>query len=75
MPGLHDQTKREQDRRPCPNPSKGSAVLKVQVKDRQDSVTVVGNTTSVTSGERLEATGPWVVDREHGQQFKADGRP
>ena len=54
------------------NPENGFAVLKVQVKGRQDLVTVVGNTTSVSAGEHLEATGKWVVDREHGQQFKAD---
>jgi exodeoxyribonuclease V alpha subunit len=54
------------------NPENGFAVLKVVVKARQDLVTVVGNTTSVTAGEHLEATGRWVVDREHGQQFKAD---
>ena len=27
---------------------------------------------AVSAGEHLEATGKWVVDREHGQQFKAD---
>ncbi len=54
------------------NPENGFAVLKVKVKGRQDLVTVVGNTTSVTAGEHLEASGRWVVDREHGQQFKAD---
>ena len=54
------------------NPENGFAVLKVQVKGRQELVTVVGSTTSVTAGEHLEATGRWVVDREHGQQFKAD---
>ena len=54
------------------NPENGFAVLKVQVKGRQDLVTVVGGTTSVSAGEHLEATGKWVVDREHGQQFKAD---
>ena len=54
------------------NPENGFAVLKVKVKGRQDLVTVVGNTTSVSAGEHLEATGRWVVNREHGQQFKAD---
>ena len=54
------------------NPENGFAVLKVKVKARQELVTVVGNTTSVTAGEHLEATGRWVVDRDHGQQFKAD---
>ncbi len=54
------------------NPDSGFAVLKIQVKGRHDLVTVIGSTTSVTAGEHLEATGKWVVDREHGQQFKAD---
>ena len=54
------------------NPENGFAVLKVKVKGRQDLVTVVGSTTSVTAGEHLEATGRWVIDRQHGQQFKAD---
>jgi exodeoxyribonuclease V alpha subunit len=54
------------------NPENGFAVLKVQVKGRQDLVTVVGSTTSVSAGEHLAAIGKWVVDREHGQQFKAD---
>ena len=54
------------------NPENGFAVLKVQVKGRQDLVTVVGSTNSVSAGEHLEATGRWMVDREHGQQFKAD---
>ncbi len=54
------------------NPESGFAVLKVQVRGRRDLVTVVGSTTSVTPGEHFEATGNWVVDRQHGQQFKAD---
>ncbi len=54
------------------NPESGFAVLKVVVKGRRDLVTVVGSTTSVTPGEHVEATGTWVVDRQHGQQFKAD---
>lgn len=54
------------------NPENGFAVLRVKVKGRADLVTVVGSTTSVTAGEHLEATGSWTIDREHGQQFKAD---
>ncbi|HUT94264.1 MAG TPA: ATP-dependent RecD-like DNA helicase [Thermoguttaceae bacterium] len=54
------------------NPENGFAVLKVKVKGRQDLVTVAGSTTSVSAGEHLEATGRWVVDREHGRQFKAE---
>lgn len=54
------------------NPESGFAVLKVKVRDRKDLVTVVGSTASVTAGEHLEATGHWFIDRQHGQQFKAD---
>ena len=54
------------------NPQNGFAVLKVQVRGCQGLVTVVGSTTSVTPGEHLEATGRWVVDRDHGQQFRAE---
>jgi exodeoxyribonuclease V alpha subunit len=54
------------------NPENGFAVLQVKVKGRSDLVSVVGNTTSVTAGEHLEASGHWTIDRQHGQQFKAD---
>jgi exodeoxyribonuclease V alpha subunit len=54
------------------NPENGFAVLKVKVKGRQDLVTVIGSTTSVTAGEHVEASGRWVVDQQHGQQFKSD---
>ena len=54
------------------NPENGFAVLRVKVKGRDDLVSVVGNTTSVTAGEHVEASGRWVIDRQHGQQFKAD---
>ncbi len=54
------------------NPDNGFAVLQVKIKGREALVPVVGKTTSVTAGEHLEASGCWVIDREHGQQFKAD---
>ena len=54
------------------NPENGFAVLRVKVKGREALVSVVGSTTSVTAGEHVEASGSWVIDREHGQQFKAD---
>jgi len=54
------------------NPENGFAVLRVKVKGRDDLVSVVGSTTSVTAGEHVEASGRWVIDREHGQQFRAD---
>lgn len=54
------------------NPENGFAVLKVKVKGRTDLVTVIGSIAAVTAGEHLDASGQWVVDRDHGQQFKAD---
>lgn len=54
------------------NPENGFAVLKVKVRGHGDLVTVVGTATSVSAGEQVEASGRWVVDREHGQQFKAE---
>jgi len=54
------------------NPENGFAVLKVKVKGHGDLVSVIGSTTSVTAGEHVEASGRWVIDRQHGQQFKAD---
>ncbi len=53
------------------NPANGFAVLRVKIKGHDDLVTVLGSTTSVTAGEHVEASGRWVIDREHGQQFKA----
>jgi exodeoxyribonuclease V alpha subunit len=54
------------------NPENDYAVLRVKVKGREDLVTLTGNTTSVTAGEHVEASGRWVIDRQFGQQFKAD---
>ena len=54
------------------NPENGFAVLRVKVSGRDEPVSVVGKTTSVTAGEHVDATGRWVIDRQHGQQFKAD---
>ena len=54
------------------NPENGFAVLKVKIRGRQDLVTVVGSTTSVSAGEHLEATGRclhhyvYFIDKELG---------
>ena len=54
------------------NVESGFSVLRVKLTGRQDLATVVGKTTSVTAGEHVEATGRWVIDRQHGQQFRAE---
>ncbi|HXG12407.1 MAG TPA: ATP-dependent RecD-like DNA helicase [Gemmataceae bacterium] len=54
------------------NPETGFAVLRVQARGRRGLVTVVGRLPSATAGEYVEASGTWVQDRDHGEQFKAD---
>jgi exodeoxyribonuclease V alpha subunit len=53
------------------NLDSGYCVLRVQARGHRDLVTVVGHTQQVVTGEYVSATGEWVVDRTHGQQFKA----
>ncbi|MBM3981392.1 MAG: ATP-dependent RecD-like DNA helicase [Planctomycetes bacterium] len=49
----------------------GYCVLRVAVRGHRDVVTVVGHCMQVVAGEYVTATGDWVTDRNHGQQFKA----
>jgi exodeoxyribonuclease V alpha subunit len=41
------------------------------VGGHRDLVTVVGHSATIAAGEWITATGEWVNDRNHGQQFKA----
>jgi len=41
------------------------------VPRRADIVTVVGHAATIAAGEWITASGEWVNDRTHGQQFKA----
>ena len=54
------------------NMDNGYCVLRIQARGVRDVVTVVGHLSQVIAGESIEATGDWVVDRNHGQQFKAE---
>ncbi|MXZ35062.1 MAG: ATP-dependent RecD-like DNA helicase [Acidobacteria bacterium] len=49
----------------------GFCVLQVKVKGQRDLATVVGSAPTVNSGEWLNAEGAWVIDKNHGRQFKA----
>ena len=53
------------------NPETGYCVLRVQVKGQRELITVVGYSQQVTVGEYLTALGEWVLDRNHGRQFRA----
>ena len=53
------------------NIENGFCVLRVKARGHRDLVTVVGHAATISVGEWLTASGEWVNDRTHGQQFKA----
>ena len=53
------------------NPENGFWVLRTKARGHRDLVTVVGHAAMVGPGEWITASGEWVNDRTHGQQFKA----
>jgi hypothetical protein len=46
--------------------------LRIKVRGRRELETLIGHAPSVTVGEYASAIGEWIIDREHGRQFKAD---
>ena len=53
------------------NADSGFCVLRVKVRGHRDLVTVIGHAATISAGEWAIASGEWVNDRTHGQQFKA----
>jgi exodeoxyribonuclease V alpha subunit len=53
------------------NAENGFCVLRAKVRGHREVVTVVGHAATIAAGEWVTATGGWVNDRTHGQQFKA----
>ncbi len=53
------------------NEENGFCVLRTKARGRRDLVTVVGQAASISAGEWITASGEWVNDRAHGQQFRA----
>jgi exodeoxyribonuclease V alpha subunit len=53
------------------NAENGFCVLRAKARGHRDHVTVVGHAATITAGEWITASGEWVNDRTHGQQFKA----
>lgn len=53
------------------NAENGFCVLRVKVRGRRELATVVGHAASIAAGEWITASGEWVHDRTHGQQFRA----
>src|SRR5246500_2226522 len=53
------------------NAENGFCVLRARARGHRDVVTVVGHAAAISPGEWIMASGQWVNDRTHGQQFKA----
>jgi ATP-dependent exoDNAse (exonuclease V) alpha subunit len=53
------------------NAENGFCVLRAKARRHRDIVTVVGHAGAIVAGEWITASGEWVDDRTHGQQFKA----
>ena len=53
------------------NAENGFCVLRVKARGHRDLVTVIGHAATISAGEWITASGEWVNDRTHGQQFKA----
>jgi exodeoxyribonuclease V alpha subunit len=53
------------------NVENGFCVLRAKARGHRDVVTVVGHAATIAAGEWITASGEWVNDRAHGQQFKA----
>src|SRR6516225_8162175 len=53
------------------NAENGFCVLRVKARSHRDLVTVIGHAATISAGEWITASGDWVNDPSHGQQFKA----
>ena len=53
------------------NAENGFCVLRAKARGHRDLVTIVGHAAVISAGEWITASGEWINDRAHGQQFKA----
>jgi exodeoxyribonuclease V alpha subunit len=53
------------------NADNGFCVLRIKARGHRDLITVIGHAASISAGEWVTASGDWVTDHTHGQQFKA----
>jgi len=52
------------------NAENGFCVIRVKARGHRDLITVVGHAAIISAGEWVTASGDWVNDRTHGQQFE-----
>ena len=53
------------------NAENGFCVLRIKARGHRELITVVGHAAVIAAGEWVTASGEWVNDRTHGQQFKS----
>jgi ATP-dependent exoDNAse (exonuclease V) alpha subunit len=53
------------------NEESGFCVLRIKARGHRDLVTVIGHSAVISAGEWVTASGEWVNDRTHGQQYRA----
>ena len=53
------------------NGENGFCVLRIKARGHRDLITVIGHAATISAGEWVTASGDWVNDHTHGQQFKA----
>jgi exodeoxyribonuclease V alpha subunit len=53
------------------NSDNGFCVLRAKARGHLELVTVIGHAVMISAGEWITASGEWVNDHAHGQQFKA----
>src|SRR6201988_2676467 len=53
------------------NDESGFCVLRIKARGHRELITVIGHAAVISAGEWITASGEWVNDRTHGQQFKA----
>jgi exodeoxyribonuclease V alpha subunit len=53
------------------NAESGFCVIRIKARGHRELVTAVGHAATIAAGEWVTASGEWVNDRTHGQQFKS----
>src|SRR6266446_2638184 len=53
------------------NEESGFCVLRIKARGHRELVTVIGHAAVISAGEWITASGEWINDRTHGQQFRA----
>jgi exodeoxyribonuclease V alpha subunit len=53
------------------NAENGFCVLRIKARGHRELITAIGHAAAIAAGEWVTASGEWVNDRTHGQQFKS----